>query len=81
VDPWEITRRRVMDYLSVLDHVSQLTEACFPGFGSSVKVIYLCSSEQMMKLSPEDLRARGHACLCVCRPQETDRLLHVMGSR
>lgn len=34
-----------------------------------------------MHTSPEDLRARGHGCLCVCRPQETDRLLLQMGSR
>ena len=47
VDPWEVTRRRVMDYLSVLDHVRHLAEACFPagGVGAAVKVIYLCSPE------------------------------------
>ena len=79
VDPWEITRKRVMDYMSVLDHVQTLFEACFPEL--PVKLIYLCNSDMMMKLSPDDLRERGFGCLCVCRPQETDRLLHHMGSR
>ena len=85
-----------MDYLSVLEHVSQLLEACFPaqsrGAAASaqepIKVMYLCSAEAMLRLSPEDLRApRGgpgscnFGCLTVCRPQETDRLLQQMGSR
>jgi len=79
VDPWEITRRRVMDYLSVLEHVDQVLEACFPGLG--VKVVWLCNADALMQLSPEGLRSRGHGCLCVCRPQETDRLLLHMGVR
>lgn len=79
VDPWEITRKRVLDYLSVLEHVTHLLDLCFPGL--SVKVIYLCNSDVLMKLCPESLRSRGFGCLCVCRPQETDRLLEHMGSR
>jgi nicotinic acid mononucleotide adenylyltransferase len=38
VDPWEITRKRVMDYMSVLEHVTQLIEACFPGLNVKVRV-------------------------------------------
>lgn len=79
VDPWEITRRRTMDYLSVLEHVQQLFETCFAEL--PVKLIYLCGSDVLMKLSPDDLRDRGYGCLCVCRPQETDRLLRDMGAR
>jgi nicotinic acid mononucleotide adenylyltransferase len=39
VDPWEITRRRVMDYMSVLEHVTQLIEACFPGLNVKVSLL------------------------------------------
>lgn len=79
VDPWEITRKRVMDYMSVLEHVQALFEACFREL--PIKLIYLCNSDMLMKLSPDEMRDRGFGCLCVCRPQETDRLLHHMGSR
>lgn len=79
VDPWEITRRRVMDYLSVLEHVQQLFLMCFPEL--PIKLIYLCGSDGLVQLSPEDLRDRNLSCLCICRPQETDRVLKRMGSR
>ena len=42
VDPWEITRRRVMDYLSVLKHTQELFEHQFPDFPIKVHYIVLC---------------------------------------
>jgi len=79
VDPWEITRRRVMDYLSVLDHVQTLFDSCFPGL--PIKIILLCNPSVLVKLSPDDLRDHNYGCLCICRPQETDQLMDTLGSR
>ena len=39
VDPWEITRRRVMDYLSVLDHTARRARDEFTGF--NVKIMWV----------------------------------------
>jgi hypothetical protein len=40
VDPWEISRRRPMDYLSMLDHTADMLRAHFPLV--DIKVLYLC---------------------------------------
>lgn len=39
VDPWEITRRRVMDYLSVLEHTARRAHDEFAGF--NIKIMYV----------------------------------------
>jgi hypothetical protein len=51
VDPWEITRRRVMDYLSVLKRARQLLEVRFPAEASSIRVLYLCKANQVIQLT------------------------------
>ena len=79
VDPWEITRRRTMDYLSVLEHVGELFASTWPSL--SIKIIVLASPNRMLKLSPPDMLNKGFSCLTVCRPQETDRLVKQLGSR
>jgi len=73
VDPWEITRRRVLDYLSVLDHVRELVENAFPSV--NIKLIYLCKGNMLPKLNSEALVERNCNCLCICRPMAVDILL------
>mmetsp|Transcript_14315 Transcript_14315/g.42934 ORF Transcript_14315/g.42934 Transcript_14315/m.42934 type:complete len:508 (+) Transcript_14315:926-2449(+) len=76
VDAWEITRRRIMDYLSVLHHVREVAERTWPGH--TIRVVYLTKPYGMLRLSPEALRENGYGCLCVCRPVESERLLKQM---
>jgi hypothetical protein len=51
VDPWEVTRRCAMDYLSQLDHVQAMLSSHFPQV--SIKLFYLCKSNFVPKLSIE----------------------------
>mmetsp|Transcript_35353 Transcript_35353/g.46677 ORF Transcript_35353/g.46677 Transcript_35353/m.46677 type:complete len:299 (-) Transcript_35353:233-1129(-) len=84
VDPWEITRRRIMDYLSVLDHVASTVQRAFPHMEDAnrpIQILYLCKGNSVLKLNPEMLREKGYGCVCVCRPLETDKLLSMMGKR
>ncbi|CAM9641465.1 unnamed protein product, partial [Heterosigma akashiwo] len=97
VDPWEITRRRIMDYVSVLDHVASALAQFFPqtqqaaaagGAAAAaaaererVRILYLCKGNAVLKLNPEVLREKGYMCVVVCRPLETERLLKMMGRR
>jgi len=76
VDAWEITRRRIMDYLSVLHHVREVAERTWPGV--PIRIVYLTKPYGMLKLSPRALREHGFGCLCVCRPVESERLLRQM---
>jgi len=73
VDPWEITRRRVLDYLSVLDHVREMVNKTFAG--ENIKLIMLCDGNELPKLSTSALQERGCSCLCICRPMQVDILL------
>jgi len=81
VDSWEITRRRILDYLSTLDHVRQLFEQRFPELTSPVRFVLLVAPDQLLRLNLEELRDAGHECITVCRPQEHERLLAQMGTR
>ena len=73
VDPWEITRRRVLDYLAVLDHVREIMGQAFPE--EKIKLIYLCKGNMLPKLSTSSLIERNCNCLCICRPMAVDILL------
>jgi hypothetical protein len=42
IDPWEITRRRAMDYLSLLEHTQQIITEQFPD--TEIKVYILLSN-------------------------------------
>lgn len=79
VDPWEITRRRPMDYQSHLDHTAEMLRSQFPSI--EVKVLYLCKASMMFKLSPQFLRENNYGCVCVSRPPESDTLRTSLGSR
>jgi len=56
VDPWEITRRRVLDYLSVLDHVREILDDAFPD--ENIRLIMLCDGNELPKLSTGALQVR-----------------------
>jgi nicotinate (nicotinamide) nucleotide adenylyltransferase len=73
VDPWEITRRRVLDYLSVLDHVREIIADAFPE--ENIKLIMLTDGNELPKLSTKSLVDRNARCLCICRPMQVDILL------
>jgi Cytidylyltransferase-like len=65
VDPWEITRRRTMDYLSLLQHCRAILSEEFPA--EEIKIIYLCKENMVPKISPSALRQENFGCISVCR--------------
>ncbi|KAJ1457289.1 hypothetical protein M885DRAFT_562956 [Pelagophyceae sp. CCMP2097] len=77
VDSWEVTRRRILDYLSTLEHVRSL----FSDRAAAVKMVYLVAPDDLPKLNLEELRDAGHLCISICRPQQFERLLAQMGTR
>lgn len=79
VDPWEITRRRPMDYQSLLDHTAEMLKTQFSPV--DIKVLYLCKASVLIKLSPQFLRENNYGCVCVSRPPESDSLRNSLGSR
>ena len=72
VDPWDITRRRPMDYLSLLQHTKDSLEQQFPGI--EIKVLYLCKPNVVPLLSPQSLRQEGFGVVVPCRATEYDQL-------
>jgi len=81
VDSWEITRRRMLDYLSTLDHIRQLFEQRFPNLAVPVRFVLLVAPDQLLRLNLDELKDAGHECITICRPQEHERLLTQMGTR
>lgn len=79
VDPWEITRRRTMDYLALLDHVGDLLKTMLTGI--DVRIVYLCKSNLIPKLSADTLKSKQYGCVCVCRAPESDNLRNALGSK
>eukprot|EP01038_Epipyxis_sp_PR26KG_P005965 gene5965-8219_t len=79
IDPWEITRRRAMDYLSLLEHTNSMLVESYPTI--EIKVIYLCKPNMVPKLSPSALRNQSFGCACVCRAPESDLLRNNLGAR
>lgn len=77
VDPWEITRRRVMDYLSVLEHTARRAHSEFPGF--NIKIMYLCKHNMIPNLSAKALKQSNYGVVCVCRAPESDMLRSSIG--
>jgi nicotinic acid mononucleotide adenylyltransferase len=85
IDPWEMTRRRAMDYLSLLEHVQQLIQASFPSSSNDstfvpgvhvpdIRLVYVCKGNSVPKLSPQALKSLPCHCVSVCRTQESDIL-------
>jgi nicotinic acid mononucleotide adenylyltransferase len=79
VDPWEITRRRAMDYSSMLEHTTKMLQHNFPSI--DIRVFYLCKSNAIPLISPQVLREGNYGCICVTRPQESDQLRKSLGAR
>jgi nicotinic acid mononucleotide adenylyltransferase len=79
VDPWEVTRRCAMDYLSQLDHVQSMLHSRFPNV--NIKLFYLSKPNFVPKLSIEGMKKNGFSCICVCRAPESDYLRSSLGSR
>ena len=78
VDPWEITRRRVMDYLSLLEHVANMVAAELSGY--KIKILYLCKANMIPNLSARALKQSNFGAVCVCRATEYDQLAVSMRS-
>ncbi|KAF0698322.1 Aste57867_11042 [Aphanomyces stellatus] len=79
VDKWEITRRRVLDYLSTLTHVREICEHQFPQF--KFRVLYVCGVNTIVKLSHTALKDEGFGCTIICRPNQTDMLHKHLGAK
>ncbi|ETV97765.1 hypothetical protein H310_09122 [Aphanomyces invadans] len=79
VDKWEITRRRVLDYLSTLTHVREICEHQFPHF--KFRVLYVCGVNTIVKLSHTALKEEGFGVMAICRPNQTDMLHKHLGAK
>lgn len=74
IDPWEITRRRPMDYLSLLEHTHKMLNEHFPQI--DFKVLYLAKANAVPKIAPAHLKAiQGEVgVVSVCRALEYDAI-------
>jgi len=79
VDPWEITRRRSMDYSSLLEHTSGMLTHNFPSI--DIRVFFLCKSNAVPLISPSVLKEGNFGCISVCRPQESEQLRAALSAR
>jgi nicotinic acid mononucleotide adenylyltransferase len=79
IDPWEITRRRSMDYISFLNHVDLMMKFHFPDI--DIRVIYQCKGSCVPKLSISSMKAGNYGCVVVCRQPESENLRTSLGSR
>lgn len=80
VDPWEITRRRVMDYLSILEHLSAMIQLEFQDF-VNIKPLYLFKAFMFPNLSLKALKQNNCGGICVCRTTEYDQLQAVLDKK
>ena len=79
IDPWEITRRRAMDYLSVMEHSAEMLKSCFPNI--DIKVVYLCKPNMVPLLSSAAFKTGNYGCVTVCRAPESDWVRNDLGQR
>jgi nicotinic acid mononucleotide adenylyltransferase len=79
IDPWEITRRRAMDYLSLLEHISTILRETFPLF--EIHLVYLCKSNLVTTLSPQALKDLQCHVVSVCRSPESEYLRSNLSSK
>ena len=47
VDPWEVTRKRIMDYMSVLEHAREVCQETFPSHAGDISILYVCQTSQV----------------------------------
>jgi nicotinic acid mononucleotide adenylyltransferase len=74
VDAWAITRKRIVDYMGILEHTRTFLQETFPTESQDLLILYMVKSSQILTLNPEYLRAGGFGLITVCRPVEMDRL-------
>jgi nicotinic acid mononucleotide adenylyltransferase len=79
IDPWELTRRRAMDYLSLLEHTSTLLKEAFPNF--SITIFYVCKVNNVPIISPVAMKNQNFHCVTVCRSHESDILRSNLSSK
>ena len=79
IDPWEITRRRSMDYSSLLDHCNDMLQCNFPNV--EIRLMYLCKASNIPLLSPTVLKAGNCGVVSVCRVPESDNIRKSLGRR
>ena len=79
IDPWEMTRRRPMDYLSLLQHVDEVLKTQFPDI--DIKVLYLAKANSVPKISPVELKKGNFGVVSVCRATEFDMILKTLGAK
>ncbi|KAJ1430226.1 hypothetical protein B484DRAFT_449007 [Ochromonadaceae sp. CCMP2298] len=79
MDPWEITRRRAMDYLSLLEHSQSIIAQQFPQ--TEIKVLYVCKPNMVPKLSPSALQKQNFGLVTVCRTHESDTLRGALSAK
>jgi nicotinic acid mononucleotide adenylyltransferase len=84
IDPWEISRRRAMDYLSLLEHVATILKETIPpevNNNVEIQIIYVCKPNLVTILSPQAMRANNFHCITVCRSPESDYLRTNLSSK
>jgi nicotinic acid mononucleotide adenylyltransferase len=81
VDPWEITRRRVMDYLSILEHLSTMIQLEFQDDQIRIKPLYLFKAFMFPNLSIKALKQNNYGGICVCRTTEFDQLHSILDKK
>jgi len=79
IDPWEITRRRPMDYLSTLEHTHKMLSTHFPQI--EIKVLYLAKANAVPKIDPLVLKKANSGVVCVCRATEFDTIRRSLGAK
>lgn len=65
IDPWEISRKRAMDYLSLLKHCKEILHEVLPKI--KTKIIYVCKDNVIPKISLNTMKKENFGCICVCR--------------
>ena len=85
IDPWEITRKCAMDYLSLLEHLREVIMNHSSSIANmkdfDIKIFYLCKPNVIPMLSPTAMKQANFNCLCVCRAPDSDYLKRDLSSR
>eukprot|EP00903_Cladosiphon_okamuranus_P018767 g17267.t2 len=67
VDPWEVTRKRIMDYMSVLEHAKEVCHETFPGHAGDITILYMCQASQVRHLLKQGKSVEGMVGKAVAR--------------
>jgi nicotinic acid mononucleotide adenylyltransferase len=96
IDPWEATRKRAMDTLSLCEHLREtvqnhtysspsssfLKSAMFANMKDfEIKIFYLCKPALIPMLSAAAMKQNNFHVVCVCRPPESEYLRASLGAK